>query len=184
MYKKKPFFIVFEGIEGCGKSYQSNKLFKKLKKKGLKPILTREPGGTKSSELIRKLILKDYFDKSTKDKFDKLVQMYLGIADHGNGGRIIIGNEITNWQKKDLNNIKIKFDINGDKSEPSFTGTKRIHPLKSLKAFIEEFKMQNISVKDNDYLLCGSLIHPYNIKKNDYIMIEYESLNKFEIRIK
>ena len=80
MYKKKPFFIVFEGIEGCGKSYQSNKLFKKLKKKGLKPILTREPGGTKSSELIRKLILKDYFDKSTKDKFDKYTDTLLYLA--------------------------------------------------------------------------------------------------------
>ena len=33
MYKKKPFFIVFEGVEGCGKSYQSKKLFKNLKKK-------------------------------------------------------------------------------------------------------------------------------------------------------
>ena len=35
MFKKKPFFIVFEGVEGCGKSYQSNKLFNKLKKKKL-----------------------------------------------------------------------------------------------------------------------------------------------------
>ncbi len=33
MLKKKPFFIVFEGIEGSGKSYQSKKLFNKLKKK-------------------------------------------------------------------------------------------------------------------------------------------------------
>ena len=35
MYKKKPFFIVFEGVEGCGKSYQSKKLFNNLKKKKL-----------------------------------------------------------------------------------------------------------------------------------------------------
>ncbi len=33
MYKRKPFFIVFEGVEGCGKSFQSKKLFYKLKKK-------------------------------------------------------------------------------------------------------------------------------------------------------
>ena len=30
MYKKKPFFIVFEGVEGCGKSYQSKRLAKNL----------------------------------------------------------------------------------------------------------------------------------------------------------
>ena len=63
MFKKKPFFIVFEGVEGCGKSYQSKKLKKNLIKKGINPILTREPGGTKSAELIRNLILNDYFKK-------------------------------------------------------------------------------------------------------------------------
>ena len=66
MYKKKPFFIVFEGVEGCGKSFRAKNLFRKLKKNGLKTLLTREPGGTKSSELIRNLILKDYFLKDKK----------------------------------------------------------------------------------------------------------------------
>ena len=71
MYKKKPFFIVFEGVEGCGKSYQSKKLFNNLKKRKIKVLITREPGGTKSAELIRNLILKDYFQKDIKEKFDK-----------------------------------------------------------------------------------------------------------------
>ena len=53
MFKKKPFFIVFEGVEGCGKSYQSKKLYNNLKKKKISPILTREPGGTRSAEMIR-----------------------------------------------------------------------------------------------------------------------------------
>lgn len=80
MYKKKPYFIVFEGIEGCGKSYQSTKLYKKLKKYGLDVISTREPGGTKSSEIIRNLILKDYFTKETKEKFDKYTDTLLYLA--------------------------------------------------------------------------------------------------------
>ena len=70
MYKKKPFFIVFEGVEGCGKSYQSKKLVLNLKKRGIDSILTREPGGTRSAESIRSLILKDYFNKKQKEKFD------------------------------------------------------------------------------------------------------------------
>ena len=80
MYKKKPFFIVFEGVEGCGKSFQSKKLYNKLKKKKVDTILTREPGGTKSSELIRNLILKDYFTKDAKDKFDKYTDTLLYLA--------------------------------------------------------------------------------------------------------
>ena len=80
MYKKKPFFIVFEGVEGCGKSYQSKKLLNNLIKKKIDTILTREPGGTKSAELIRKLILNDYFKKSNKDKFDKYTDTLLYLA--------------------------------------------------------------------------------------------------------
>ena len=43
MLKKKAFFIVFEGIEGSGKSYQSKKLYKKIKKKVLKLLLLENP---------------------------------------------------------------------------------------------------------------------------------------------
>ena len=80
MYKKKPFFIVFEGVEGCGKSYQSLKLQKNLNKKKINSILTREPGGTKSAELIRSLILKDYFNKEKIEKFDKYTDTLLYLA--------------------------------------------------------------------------------------------------------
>ena len=80
MYKKKPLFIVFEGVEGCGKSFQSLKLFNNLKKLGIKSLLTREPGGTKSAELIRNLILKDYFNKSKIEKFDRYTDTLLYLA--------------------------------------------------------------------------------------------------------
>ena len=80
MYKKKSFFIVFEGVEGCGKSFQSKKLLRNLKKKKISALLSREPGGTKSAELIRNLILKDYFNKDSKEKFDKYTDTLLYLA--------------------------------------------------------------------------------------------------------
>ena len=80
MLKKKPFFIVFEGVEGCGKSFQSKKLYKNLIRKKINVVLTREPGGTKSAELIRNLILKDYFNNSNKEKFDKYTDTLLYLA--------------------------------------------------------------------------------------------------------
>ena len=66
MYKKKSLFVTFEGIEGSGKSYQSRKLYKSIKKRKIPVILTREPGGTKGAEKIRKIILEDYFYSDSK----------------------------------------------------------------------------------------------------------------------
>ena len=80
MLKKKSLFITFEGIEGSGKSYQSLKLYKSLKKKNIPVILTREPGGTSSAEKIREVILDDYFHPDSKEKFDKYTDTLLYLA--------------------------------------------------------------------------------------------------------
>mgnify|MGYP001250858885 FL=1 len=72
MLKKKFFFIVFEGVEGTGKSYQIKKLYNSLKKKKLDIIKTREPGGSGSAEKIRNLI----FSKKS-NQFDALTDYYL-----------------------------------------------------------------------------------------------------------
>ena len=53
---KKP-IIVFEGIEGSGKSHHIKVVSRFLDKNKIKYIKIREPGGSLSSEKIRKLIL-------------------------------------------------------------------------------------------------------------------------------
>jgi dTMP kinase len=47
-------FIVFEGGEGCGKSTQTRALYRRLSKDGFGAILTREPGGTRLGERVRR----------------------------------------------------------------------------------------------------------------------------------
>ena len=69
---KKP-IIVFEGIEGTGKSYHISKVAKFLKNKNKKFLHIREPGGSKNSEKIRKLILNN---KSTFNNHTDLL-LYL-----------------------------------------------------------------------------------------------------------
>ncbi len=53
----KKSIIVFEGIEGTGKSHHIKNVARYLKKKKLDFIQIREPGGSKNSEKIRKLLL-------------------------------------------------------------------------------------------------------------------------------
>jgi len=69
---KKP-IIVFEGIEGSGKSYHIKKVSAYLKKKKINFLHIREPGGNSNSEKIRKLIL----DKKTKFNRDTDLLLYL-----------------------------------------------------------------------------------------------------------
>ena len=70
---KKP-VIVFEGIEGSGKSYHIANVAKYLKKKKIDFIKVREPGGSINSEKIRKLIL------SKKSNFNKITDLLLYLA--------------------------------------------------------------------------------------------------------
>ena len=76
---KKP-IIVFEGIEGSGKSHHINKVSKYLDKKKIKYIKIREPGGSHNSEKIRRLILlrkelKHGFLKSSREMMDSLFRL-------------------------------------------------------------------------------------------------------------
>jgi len=69
----KKSIIVFEGIEGTGKSHHIDKIASYLKKKKIKFIQIREPGGSLNSEKIRRLILNN---KSTFNKYTDLL-LYL-----------------------------------------------------------------------------------------------------------
>ena len=55
----KSYFISFEGIDGSGKSTQAKLLIERLNSKSIETCFVREPGGTKISEEIRKILLDD-----------------------------------------------------------------------------------------------------------------------------
>lgn len=72
---KKGMFITFEGGEGSGKSTHSKLLCDFLRRKGIKVLHTREPGGTSISEKIRKILL----DPKNKE-MDVISEMLLYMA--------------------------------------------------------------------------------------------------------
>ncbi|HEX9706370.1 MAG TPA: dTMP kinase [Steroidobacteraceae bacterium] len=50
-------FITFEGVEGVGKSTQIAHAAEHLRRRGIEPLVTREPGGTPLAEKLRELVL-------------------------------------------------------------------------------------------------------------------------------
>ncbi len=78
-------FITLEGIEGSGKSTQLPDIVKFLKSRGHDCIITREPGGTKIGQKIRKILL----DPESND-MDPLAELLLYTADRAQHIKTIV----------------------------------------------------------------------------------------------
>ena len=69
-------FIVFEGIDGSGKTTQINLVARSLEEQGRQVLCTREPGGTRIGAMLRNLLL----DPANKD-LDHRTEAFLYAAD-------------------------------------------------------------------------------------------------------
>ena len=78
MYQSK--FITFEGTEGVGKTTQMKRFEKFLRSKDVSTLVTREPGGTKLGERVRRILL----DKNLSqiDNNAELLLMFAARAQH------------------------------------------------------------------------------------------------------
>ena len=54
---KPPMFIVFEGVDGAGKTTQLTQLVKWLEKRGTSVVTCKDPGSTKLGEELRSILL-------------------------------------------------------------------------------------------------------------------------------
>jgi dTMP kinase len=202
---KKP-IIVFEGIEGSGKSHHISIVSKYLSKKKINHIKIREPGGNPNSEKIRKLILnnKSNFNKDTdlllymaarsenmnviKKSFNKKIILIDRFTDstiaYQHYGMGVDLNLIETLNKYMLKNIKVSFTFLNVVNKKNLQ--KRLKQRKSLNRY-DKFKMsfynkvqsgflRLLKKKKNKYQLINSNL---DIKKNEKLI-----LNKIDRLIK
>ena len=193
---KKP-VIVFEGIEGSGKSYHISNVSRYLKKNKIDHIKIREPGGSLNAEKIRKLILsnKSNFNQDTdlllylaarsenikllrkyyKKKIiliDRFVDSTIAYQHYGLGVNINLINTINNYL---LKNFKIDFTFLNIVSKKNMI--KRLKSRRSLNRY-DKFKSNfyqkvqkgflKLSDKKNKYQIVDSNL---DIKMNKSLII-------------
>ena len=190
---KKP-IIVFEGIEGSGKSHHISVVSKYLRKKKINHIKIREPGGNPNSEKIRKLILnnKSNFNKNTdlllymaarsenidviKKTFNKKIILIDRFTDstiaYQHFGMGVDLNLIETLNKYLLKNIKISFTFLNLVNKKNLQ--ERLKERKSLNRY-DKFKMSFYNKVQNGFLSLSKK------QKNEYQLINSNlDINKNE----
>ena len=180
---KKP-IIVFEGIEGSGKSHHISTVSKYLSNKKISHIKIREPGGNPNSEKIRKLILnnKSNFNRNTDlllymaarsenveiiKKFynkkiiliDRFTDSTIAYQHYGMGVNL---NLIETLNKYLLKNIKVGFTFLNIVNQKNLQ--KRLKQRRSLNRY-DKFKMSFYNNVQKGY------IHLSQQQKNKYQLI-------------
>ena len=180
---KKP-IIVFEGIEGSGKSHHISKVSKYLQEKNINFIKIREPGGNENSEKIRKLILNDKsnFNQNTdlllymaarsenidliKNSYKKKVILIDRFTDstiaYQHYGMGVSINIIKTLNKYLLKNIKVDFTFLNIVSRNNLY--ERLKKRKSLNRY-DRFNMTFYNKVQNGFIKLSKL------KKNKYKLI-------------
>jgi len=202
---KKP-IIVFEGVEGSGKSHHISVVSRYLTKKKINYIKIREPGGNPNSEKIRKLILnnKSSFNQNTdlllymaarsenmdiiKKSFNKKIILIDRFTDstiaYQHYGMGVDLNLIKTLNKSLLKNVKVSFTFLNIVNKKNLQ--KRLKKRKTLNRY-DKFKISfynkvqkgfvKLSKKQkNKYQLINSNLE---IKKNEKLI-----LNKIDKLIK
>ena len=190
---KKP-IIVFEGVEGSGKSHHISVVSKYLREKKISHIKIREPGGNPNSEKIRKLILNnksnfnqntdlllymaarsenvDLIKKSYKKKIiliDRFTDSTIAYQHYGMGVNI---NLIETLNKYLLNNIKVSFTFLNTVNKKNLQ--KRLKQRKSLNRY-DKFKISFYNKVQNGFIKLS------NKQKNKYQLINSNlEINKNE----
>ena len=180
---KKP-VIVFEGIEGSGKSFHIANVSKYLDKKNIPYVKIREPGGSLNGEKIRNLILnnKSNFNKDTdlllymaarsenmniiKKSFNKKIILIDRFTDstiayqyYGMGVDL---NLIETLNKYLLKNIRVSFTFLNIVNQKNLQ--KRLKQRKSLNRY-DKFKTSFYNKVQNGFLKL------YKKQKNKYQLI-------------
>ena len=167
---KKP-IIVFEGIEGSGKSHHISVVSKYLAKKKISHIKIREPGGNPNSEKIRKLILnnKSNFNQNTdlllymaarsenvdliKKSYNKKIILIDRFTDstiaYQHFGMGVDINLIETLNKYLLKNIKVNFTFLNIVNKKNLQ--ERLKQRKSLNRY-DKFKMSFYNKVQNGFL--------------------------------
>ena len=118
-----------------------------------------------------------------KASLDKLTAMRLGIADNGNGGAVVIGDEIADWRDYDLLGLGVEVELDGRRFSPIFSRQSRADPVEAMVETANDLAARGLSFQKDNYLLTGSLTEPQTFGKGQRAIADFEAMGQLTVEL-
>ena len=110
----------------------------------------------------------------TQSRFREAPGELLEIADSGNSGGAIIGEEIPDWRGRDLALASIELRIDGGKEVHAYCGRRRRDPLEVLGWLVNSLSRRGVGLQAGSYVLTGSITEPQKLDPGNCAVARFQ----------
>ncbi len=114
----------------------------------------------------------------TRSGWDGRRKMLAGIADNGNGGAIVIGSPLPDWEGVDFGGLAVELRVNCGEAAPNLRGDARGDPLDALVWTLDHIHARGFAVAAGDIVLTGSLAQPQPFGAGDRAVCSFADLGQ------
>ena len=139
-----------------------------------------EPFGLE--ELADAVVAHAAFDL-TQSRFREAPDELLEIADSGNSGGAIIGEELPDWRGKDLTLVNIELRIDGGTQVQAYFGRRRRDPLHVLGWLVNSLSRRGMGLQAGSYVLTGSITQPQRLAPGNRAVARFQGGGKVRLTI-
>ena len=109
----------------------------------------------------------------SRNSWDSRQNMLAGIADNGNGGAVVLGAPVADWQSLDFMQLAPDLRVNGGDPAPILWDGARGDPLEALVWTVNHVCGRGSSLAAGDVVLTGSLIQPQPLHAGDRVVCHF-----------
>ena len=115
--------------------------------------------------------------------WDSRQNMLAGIADNGNGGVVVLGEEASFPEGLDLMQLRVDLRVNNGDPAPNLWGRFRGDPLEALAWTVNHVYERGFAVAAGDVVLTGSLTEPQSLQPGDKVLCRMPGIGNVSCQI-
>lgn len=123
------------------------------------------------------------YTSACRTGWDSGQNMLAGIADNGNGGAVVLGEEASSWTDLDFMQLGVDLRINGGETVPNLWDESRGDPIAALLWTVNQVYERGFALAAGDVVLTGSLTMPQPLQPGDGVACHMHGLGSLNCQV-